>query len=162
MGDCIACGSRIPKKSRFCPGCGSVVGGGSDTQLGRRLSNVRDEISASQDAIKEAKKRWIFKDEGTDLGANYSWLAGFSLAVIVMIIAGLVKPMVFMTCCFPIIALTCPPLYVSWKNQRKLVKLEIEEKSLQVSLGGKGVDITKSYKDDEGSPKPKKWLPKKR
>ena len=55
MGDCISCGSKIPKESRFCPGCGSVVGEESDTQLGRRLSDVRDEISASQDAIEKAK-----------------------------------------------------------------------------------------------------------
>lgn len=132
--------------------------------MGRRLSYVRVEISAAQDAIKKARSRWIFEDED---GANYYWLTGFSLFFIVMIIAGPVHPlwpqltfMHFMVCCFPVIALTCPPLYVSWKNQRKLVKLEIEEKTLQAALGGKGVDATKSYKDDERGPDPKKWLPK--
>lgn len=158
------------------------MGEESDTQLGRRLSDVRDEISGSQDAIKKAKERWIFEDD------NLYWIAGFSLFFIGCIIAGLVVPdafgdeclpgdpdfmcgpyafsklafIDFMGCCFPFIVLTCPPLYVSWKNQRKLVKLELEEKSLQAALGGKGVVVTKSYKDDEGSPKPKKWLPKKR
>ncbi|SVB30917.1 uncharacterized protein METZ01_LOCUS183771 [marine metagenome] len=156
------------------------MGEESDTQLGRRLSDVRDEISGSQDAIKKAKERWIFEDD------NRYWIAGFSLFFIGMILAGLVVPdamndgcapgdtdfmcgpyswakisfIDFMGCCFPIIVLTSPPLYVNWKNQRKLVKLEIEKKSLQVALGGKGVDIPKSYKDDEGGPNPKKWLPK--
>ena len=65
----------------------------------------------------------------------------------------------FMACCFPVIVITCPPLYVSWKNQRKLVKLELEKKALEVVIGGKGSDATKSYKEDEEDPNQKRWLP---
>ena len=67
-----------------------MIGEESDTQLGRRLSKVRDEISDAQNAINEAKKRWIFEDDGN--GANYYWVAGFSLLFIGGIIGGLVAP----------------------------------------------------------------------
>ena len=163
MGDCISCGSDIPKGSRFCPDCGSLLGEESDTQIGRRLSDVKDEISGAQDVIEKAKTKWIFEDD------NYYWVAGCSLFFIGSAIGGHIigDPELaemaffdFMGCCFPVIVLTCPPLYVSWKNQRKLVKLEIEERTLQAVLGGKGVDATKSYKEDEEVPNPKKWLPK--
>jgi len=179
MGDCISCGSDIPKGSRFCPDCGSVLGEESDTQIGRRLSDVKDEISGAQDAIGKAKTKWIYE------GNNYYWIAGFSLFFIGCILAGLVVPdamgdeclpgdvdfmcgsygfakvafVDFMGCCFPFIVITCPPLYVSWKNQRKLVKLELEKKALEVVIGGKGSDATKSYKEDEEDPNQKRWLP---
>ena len=63
MGDCISCGSDIPKGSRFCPDCGSVLGEESDTQIGRRLSDVKDEISGAQDAIEKAKAQKLAQEK---------------------------------------------------------------------------------------------------